>query len=156
MCSGQKMILMTNTITKICISRHLISVVQNHAQRDYPCEACGFLIGHARGNIITVSDVIPATNAAAAATRKRAYRIDPRHWMRTEQHVSSQGLMIIGIYHSHPDQMPMLSQTDINALWPSLIYLIVSSGPHQQHPPMAWRLNDATGKPEACDLHLLE
>ncbi len=147
---------MKNTITKLCISRHLISVVQDHAQRDYPCEACGFLIGHARGNTNSVSDVLPATNAAAAEARKRAYRIDPRHWMRAEQQASEQGLTIIGIYHSHPDQMPMLSQTDINALWPNLIYLIVSSGPRQQHPPMAWRLNDATGKPEACDLRLLE
>ncbi len=140
----------------LCISRDLLSVAQNHAQHQYPYEACGFLLGHVRDNSTSVHVIVPAANVAAPETRKRAYHIDPRHWMRTEQQASRQGLTIVGIYHSHPDAEPMLSQTDIDALWPNLIYLIVSSGPGRQDSRMAWTLNNTSGNPEACDISLLD
>ena len=147
---------MANIKKTLCISPQLLVLVQDHAESDYPSEACGFLIGHLRGDSMFVRDVVPAANIAAAEIRKKSYRIDPGQWLLTERRAAAQALNIIGIYHSHPDQVPMLSQTDMNALWPSLIYLIVSSGPGRKCPPLAWLLDDATGNPEACDIRLLE
>lgn len=130
----------------LCISRDLLSVAQNHAQHLYPYEACGFLLGHVRNNSTSVHVIVPAANVAAPETRKRAYHIDPRQWMRTEQQASRQGLTIVGIYHSHPDAEPMLSQTDISAMWPRLVYLIISAGAKADDPPAAWTLDEDTGK----------
>ncbi len=128
------------------ISPRLLSAVRDHARRDYPHEACGFLFGQLRDNAITVFNVMPVVNAAPVETRTRAYRIDPRDWMRAERQALQQGLMIIGIYHSHPDGLPVPSQTDIDALWPNLIYLITPAGSRETDACTAWTIDEDSGE----------
>lgn len=141
------MILMAHLKQILHISPRLLSAVRDHARRDYPLEACGFLFGQSRDNAITVFNVIPAVNSAPVETRTRAYRIDSRHWMRAERQALQQRLTIIGIYHSHPDALAVPSQTDIDALWPNVIYLITPAGSRETDACTAWTMDE-----ESCEV----
>ncbi len=139
----------------VLISSQLLATVQDHARRDYPREACGFLIGVQTASRFDVREVWTTANTAAIELQTAAYRIDPRDWIRVEKLAVQQGREIIGIYHSHPDQSAAISQTDIALLWPNLIYLIVSSGSQASQPQRvgAWILDENTGKAILCKLN---
>ncbi|MGC8624725.1 MAG: Mov34/MPN/PAD-1 family protein [Phycisphaerae bacterium] len=147
---------MLDHIPQFYISSRLLATVRDYAQRDYPHEACGFLLGTARDNAIVVLQVWPAANTAALEKRTRTYAIASYQWIRTEQQAAAQGLAIVGIYHSHPDQSPEISKPDIVALWPQLVYLIVASGTQVRQPLTVWMLDAPTGTARPCALHLVE
>lgn len=148
---------MSEIMTQLFIPPAILAAVRDHARSVYPREACGFLLGvFGGGGGVHVRQAARSSNAAAAEKQMQAYRIDPRQWMRTEKQAEAEGLVIVGIYHSHPDQAATISQTDIAALWPNLIYLIVSSGLHKDHPPMAWTLDENTAGARPCELRVVE
>ncbi len=147
---------MLKNIPQVYISYQLLDMVRDHAQHDYPHEACGFLLGTVREHAVVVLQVCPVANVAATEMRSRAYAIAPRQWMHTEHQATGQGLAIVGIYHSHPDQSPEISKADIAALWPQLVYLIVAGGKRVRQPPTVWILDTLTGAARACELCLLE
>jgi proteasome lid subunit RPN8/RPN11 len=147
---------MSEIMTQLFIPPAILAAIREQAQCAYPREACGFLLGVFRGGGGHVRQAMHSPNAAAAEKQMQAYTIDPRYWMRAEKQAAAEGLEIIGIYHSHPDQTATISQTDIAALWPNLIYLIVSSGGHRDHPPMAWALDETTGGARLCTLNVVE
>jgi proteasome lid subunit RPN8/RPN11 len=143
---------MPETNPSLLIPSYLLASAQDHANRDYPREACGFLIGLRKGMHFEVHEVWAATNSATTELQPSAYAIDPRDWMIAEMRSAQHGQEIIGIYHSHPDQEPAISNTDLVALWPNLIYLIVSSGSRATLPPMAWMLDENDGGAISCRL----
>lgn len=136
------------------ISPRELELVRNHAQRDYPCEACGFLIGESTGGNTRVTSIVPVPNTAAPETRGRAYAISPQAWMSVEKQVDSLHHVIVGIYHSHPDHDAVISRTDAEALWPELVYLIIPAGSMRHQPPVAWRLDADTGLIRSCPLEV--
>ena len=50
--------------------------VRAHGTRDYPHECCGFLVGRAEGETVTVARVVPAANTREDSPRNR-FEIDP-------------------------------------------------------------------------------
>ena len=146
---------MAHTSRQLVISDPLMAALRNHAQGEYPLEACGFLIGESARGSTHVTSAVPAANNAIPETRRRAYAIAPHAWMSVEKQMDLLHHVIVGIYHSHPDHSAIISRTDAEALWPELVYLIVPAGSMRHQPPAAWQLDDETGLIRACPINVM-
>ncbi|MEI8237787.1 MAG: M67 family metallopeptidase [Actinomycetota bacterium] len=90
-----------------------------HAYSGYPLEACGLLVGSAA----VVQRFVPCSNAAASA---RIYSIPPKELLRAERDAEDDGLVIVGVFHSHTHSEPYPSPTDVaQAPDPEWHYVIV-------------------------------
>lgn len=77
-----------------------------HAQRDYPNEACGYLA--ARAGVLVRA--IPMRNGDESPT---SYRLDPQEQLAVQRALREQGLEQGGIYHSHVATEAYPSRRDI-------------------------------------------
>jgi proteasome lid subunit RPN8/RPN11 len=68
----------------------------------------------------------PEDDRKTVYTKRRRYSIDPKDMLGVQKQARSQGLNIIGIYHSHPDQVAVPSECDRLLAWPEYTYAIVS------------------------------
>ena len=117
-------------ISAVHLPPHAAAIISRHAQKDFPREACGFLVGDTRDLILPsrrVIAVIPAKNTASS-NRTKAYAIDPHEWLHVERQLQEKNMAILGIYHSHPDDSTLPSNEDSKyaAAWPELLYIIAA------------------------------
>lgn len=98
--------------------------IRDHAQRDYPREACGVLLGHVEKprNIVAIR---PTRNAAPDLLSTR-YVVDPQELLEVQIWAEDQDLEICGFYHSHPDHPAVPSEHDRHSAWEGYLYLILS------------------------------
>ncbi len=107
----------------------------DHAQREYPREACG-VIGGLGSKVLTI---VPLANISRAP--EQHYRMDDAGLTQTLFDLQNKGWSLIGFYHSHPQGDPIPSTTDIQqATYPNTPYVII--GLRQRHDPTiaAWEL----------------
>lgn len=100
----------------------------DHAQRDYPYECCGLLMGQRGGNDTHVQNIIEAQNIAPEH-REKNYQIDWRTLIRavkTTRQNPKPSEQIVGFYHSHPDGSKQPSHLDRKLAWIDRVYLIIS------------------------------
>jgi proteasome lid subunit RPN8/RPN11 len=87
-----------------------------------PEEACGVLAGRQKGELYQTVYALPTTNLLHSPTR---YRIDPVEQLAAFNQMDAQELVLVGIYHSHPNGPDGPSPTDIaEAYYPEAVYLI--------------------------------
>jgi [CysO sulfur-carrier protein]-S-L-cysteine hydrolase len=109
---------------KIMISREDLEKMRLDVESKTPEEACGLLAGIFETDRCRVMEVIPTVNALHSPFR---YRLDPKEQLDVFSHIESQGLDLIGIYHSHPSGPAWPSNTDVaEAYYPEVVYLIWS------------------------------
>ncbi|MEW6202975.1 MAG: M67 family metallopeptidase [bacterium] len=101
------------------ISEPLISTILHHCENEKPYEACGILAG----KNYQVLKIFPARNIERSPT---TYRIDPAFYLEMNRQARSEGMDIVGVYHSHPTGFTGMSQRDIALGWENFFYLIVS------------------------------
>ncbi len=114
------------------------------AARDYPREACGILLGRVEGRSRVVEGFRSTANRWAG--RDDRYEIDPsslRHALEAEE---DGGSRVIGFYHSHPDSLPVPSETDRKMAWPWYYYLIVRVVAGEAEDARAWELDVESGR----------
>ena len=119
------------------ISRALLDQIHRHLESGYPNEACGVMLG--TGGIIT--EIVSADNQRTDSARNR-YLIDPLAYMKIERDADQRNIQVLGIYHSHPDAAARPSETDRQAGFPNLSYLIVSVVKGKAVESRSWRLRD--------------
>lgn len=127
--------------------------ISTHAERTYPEECCGLLIGQidrTRSSSKTLLEIWEVSNAWSAAIAEELstvipaaeekladekqlrsdktdrYWIDPREMLKAQRYARDHQLEIIGIYHSHPDHPAVPSECDRRLAWTQYSYLIVS------------------------------
>ena len=127
--------------------------IEAHAERGFPREVCGFLLGRVEGTARRVDRVRPVRNAWEdsprlrsslfehrqatsgdkpsraeweAASEERRFLIDPRDYADADREASAAGLAIIGFYHSHPNHPAIPSRFDRDMAMPEQSYVIVS------------------------------
>lgn len=111
----------------IRVSEQHITVITSHAEKDYPNECGGLLLGVFESDgAKKVVDTLPMINTAAADTQHDRVLIDPRDLMLAEREARTRGLDIVGYYHSHPDDEAVPSQFDLDHALPVWSYIIVS------------------------------
>jgi proteasome lid subunit RPN8/RPN11 len=118
-------------------SRVLLDQIHRHLELGYPNEACGVMLG--TGGIIT--EIVSADNQRTDSARNR-YLIDPLVYMKIEKDADRRNIQVLGIYHSHPDVAARPSETDRQAGFPNLSYLIVSVVKGKAVESKSWRLRD--------------
>lgn len=100
-----------------------------HAERTYPNECCGAMLGHVQGEKKVVTDAIPLKNAYQGGQGER-YELRPEDLLAADRAARDRGLDVIGIFHSHPDCDAYFSETDLknSCPWYSFVVLSIQNG----------------------------
>lgn len=100
--------------------------ITEHAERDYPHECGGMLIGHFAEGKKTVVEIFPLENAREEEARHNRVLILPKDVLRAERYAREKKLDVVGYYHSHPESPAIPSQYDLDHALPVWSYIIVS------------------------------
>ena len=105
------------------------SAMVAHAQRTYPNECCGAMLGTIDGDTKDVSESIALENAFAGTQAER-YELRPEDLLAADKAARDRGMDLIGIYHSHPDCDAYFSTTDLknSCPWYSFVVLSIQKG----------------------------
>lgn len=125
---------------KLIIKQELIEQLQKHALETYPFECCGFVFGSDQKEGRFITEVQPVINSKAGDQRRR-FEIDPRDYLQAERYALKQDLMLLGIYHSHPDHPAAPSEHDLKQAVPFFSYLILATKKNRVDNITSWQLN---------------
>ncbi|MEM8807253.1 MAG: M67 family metallopeptidase [Cyanobacteria bacterium P01_G01_bin.38] len=124
-----------------------IEQMQAHAERTYPNECCGLMLGcldtaHHEKTLVELRPMKNAWSPNIAAefvarsqalsdtskdrTQTSRYWIDPQDLLIVQREARALHLDIIGIYHSHPDHEAVPSECDRALAWSEYSYIIMS------------------------------
>ena len=107
------------------ISQADYNLIRWEAERRYPSECCGILLGNSGDDGRTVALTITCENAGPNPERR--YNIHPEQLVAALKLARSRHENIIGFYHSHPDHDPHFSTTDLaEANWFNCSYVITA------------------------------
>jgi len=100
-----------------------------HAQRAYPDECVGAMLGSNDNGVKKVSVALELDNAHEGSRRSR-YELRNEDLLRADAEARKRNLEMIGIYHSHPDCDAYFSETDLknSCPWYSFVVLSVRNG----------------------------
>ncbi|MDR1577109.1 MAG: M67 family metallopeptidase [Deltaproteobacteria bacterium] len=112
------------------------------AQKAWPEEGCGLLLGRQEQERRTIAKLLSLTNAREDQARRNRFLITPEDFIQAELAALKLGLDILGIYHSHPDQPAIPSEFDRQWALPFYSYVIVSIVGGQFAAIASWRLAD--------------
>lgn len=101
----------------------------DHAQKMFPNECCGAMLGRLDGDRKKVTQAVPLENSYEGAQGSR-YEIRPEDLLAADREARSRGMDLIGIFHSHPDCDAYFSETDLknSCPWYSFVVLSVKNG----------------------------
>ena len=111
-----------------------------HAQKTYPNECCGAMLGPIDGDTKTVRAALPLENAYPGAQRER-YELRPEDLIFAEREARNKGMDLIGIFHSHPDCDAYFSKTDLENSCPWYSFVVLSIQKGQFHHANSWLPN---------------
>ena len=123
----------------IRLAKRMLEEIHQHAESAYPEECCGLLIAGSGSK--DVVDSIKVKNAFSGPRHDR-YHIDPLELFKADREAARRGLIIAGIYHSHPDYQATLSKFDIEHSFPSYSYLVVSVSEGKAGDTRSWLPNE--------------
>ena len=129
-----------------------LEIIKNHAERTYPDECCGLILGYKNNEYKIAVEVITTENVwntekgnftedQENSTRRR-YAISPQVMLQTQKVAINHNLNIIGIYHSHPDYPAIPSEWDRIYAWPEYSYVILSVQNAQADELQSWTLDE--------------
>ncbi|WP_029522445.1 M67 family metallopeptidase [Persephonella sp. KM09-Lau-8] len=109
------------------IKKEVIEEIKRQGEEGYPYEICGFLIGEIdfENNIRTAVEAFQVENQNKERANDR-FEIAPQDYLKVENYADQKGLMIVGIYHTHPDHPDRPSETDLRFAQPDMSYIILS------------------------------
>ena len=109
----------------IAMDGRALAAIREHGARAYPEECCGALLGVVEDGTVRVARVERIENARREERRRR-YAIEPLEYARLEKQADSEGLAILGFYHSHPDHPAVPSEYDREHGLPFFHYVLVA------------------------------
>ena len=115
----------------IRLGADLRAEIERHAEREYPRECCGLLVGRIvdGGRTRIIHAAVPVKNTfAEEGEHYHRMAIEPVEYARAERRYAAEGLGVVGNYHSHPEHPAVPSQYDLEHLapWPTMSYVVVS------------------------------
>lgn len=96
-----------------------------HAERTYPNEGCGVMLGRQQDGKKIVTEALPVENSFPGEQSKR-YELRPEDLLTAEKIARERGLDLIGIFHSHPDCDAYFSEMDLENSCPWYSFVVVS------------------------------
>jgi proteasome lid subunit RPN8/RPN11 len=123
----------------VIISRQAFETMIAQAEREFPFECCGFIIGDASDEVRPIRNIQNEKHAANPATFQRdartAYLMDPKEQLAVLQEIDRRKLKLKAVYHSHPDHEAYFSATDraqacsfdpTEPDYPETVYIVMS------------------------------
>ncbi len=113
------------------LAANLREQILKAAEKAYPEEACGLLLGAVPGNFeapgreLRIDEARPLANGWEAGAKTNRYALDAKALAHIERSLSGTGRAVVGVYHSHPDAPAWPSPFDLERAWPCYSYLIV-------------------------------
>lgn len=111
------------------------------AERDYPKETVGALLGRIEDACYFVMGIVPLENREERCP-ERAFFVPPEKVLELENLALSSGSQVIGWYHSHPDSRAMPSREDLRCAFHRYVYPILSVVHGLVRELECWRLRD--------------
>lgn len=128
---------MNNQVT---IESRALNTILADAQNTFPNECCGFMYGVETDERI-VTEAIPVINSKEGDQRRR-FEISPFDYMKAERYALENNLILLGVYHSHPNHPAIASVHDLAKAMPYFSYVIVSVMEGEIDHVQSWRLKD--------------
>jgi proteasome lid subunit RPN8/RPN11 len=110
----------------ILVNQEHLAQMRAHGERDYPFECCGLMLGHFEDGRKQVVETYTISNAREEAAKGNRFLIRPEELMRGEKYAREKALEVVGFYHSHPDEVAVPSQYDLEHAWPTYSYIVVA------------------------------
>ncbi len=131
-----------------------IEEIKQIAQKTYPHECCGVMVGSVESGVKTVTQVIPAENQRTDSPANR-YLITPDLLNELEKKLKGTDRAILGFFHSHPDVPARPSTYDQDHAWPWYSYVIVSVNKGEAGEIHNWILRDDRSAFDAEKMEIL-
>ena len=127
---------------RLHLTNKLLKEIQDHAEKAYPDEGAGFLLGFDQGINRQVTLIMPLLNKREGKARRNRYLINPNDMLKAEQLAESCGLEVVGIFHSHPDHPNQPSEFDREWALPWFSYVITNVYDGRAKSSCSWRLKE--------------
>ena len=111
------------------------------AEKAFPDECCGFVFGQETDSERLIADIQVVDNAKPGDKRRR-FEITASDYMKAERYADERNLLLLGVYHSHPNHPAIPSEHDRVAAQPYFTYLILSVMDGHFEIIRSWRLNE--------------
>ena len=100
-----------------------------HAEKTFPNECCGAMLGKNIGDLKLVTEAVAIENSYTGEQGAR-YELRPEDLLAADKAARAAGLDLIGIFHSHPDCDAYFSKTDLenSCPWYSFVVLSIKGG----------------------------
>jgi proteasome lid subunit RPN8/RPN11 len=126
---------------KLIINPDANKIMQQHATEIFPDECCGFLYGSEDNEVRTVVLAEPVVNTKEG-DKKRRFEISPLDYIKAEQQALKINLILLGVYHSHPQHPAIASEHDLKQAMPYFSYIILSVLDREINDIKSWILNE--------------
>ena len=110
----------------IAVNDKQLAEMRAHGEQDYPYECCGLMLGKFDNGMKRVLETYAISNAREEEAKRNRFLIRPDELMRGEKYARDKGLDVVGFYHSHPDDVAVPSQYDLEHAWPTYSYIVMS------------------------------
>jgi proteasome lid subunit RPN8/RPN11 len=131
---------MENKMT-IIIPPEQLALIYANGEKAYPDEGAGFLFGK-DGEIRQVVSIFDLPNTREEAARHDRFLVSPEDYLKGELKAEELNLDIIGIFHSHPDDLNKPSAYDLEWAQPFFSYVITSVYKGKASASRSWRMLD--------------
>jgi [CysO sulfur-carrier protein]-S-L-cysteine hydrolase len=111
-------------IPQLIIAKEYRDAILAHIENEVPLEACGLLAGKND----RVEKVLLVRNQAQSPER---FVMDPYEQLKAFDWIDSNGLALLGIFHSHPTGPETVSVTDITEAAYDVVHIICSRSADQ-------------------------
>ena len=125
----------------VIVPGDIMERMRAHGEETYPHECCGFMLGSAEEGLQRISEIRSQENERTDS-RENRFVISPEQFRAAEKYARKAGLLLVGIYHSHPDSPARPSEYDRDHAWPWFSYVIVSVKGGKAAEANAWQLRD--------------
>jgi proteasome lid subunit RPN8/RPN11 len=125
----------------IVIESRPLTEMKTHALTTFPDECCGFLYGNEQSDSRVITKIWKVNNSKSG-DKKRRFEISGKDYMLAEKFAIENEVLLLGIYHSHPNHPAIPSEHDRVAALPYFSYVILSVKDGTIDHTRSWRLND--------------
>ncbi len=136
------------------IKEEVLERMKAHAERSFPEECCGVMLGTGIDEEPETHEIIEIDNSQGE-NRKRRFLITPEQYRQAERDATERNMTLLGFYHSHPDHPAAPSAFDTEHALPWLTYIIVAVTRQSAGDVTAWLLTQDRGQFERQTLSVL-
>lgn len=147
-----------SSFERVELSEGAADAIRRHAEKAYPEEACGFLIGPAPDAEHPLRRIEVAEPVENEKMEERTHRflVSPLKVKSSEERWEGLGKSVVGIYHSHPDHPAEPSKFDLENGLPWYTYILVGVDKGRSSLPNAFEINDERTRWQQRPLEIID